>query len=299
MPNPRLLHTTSHGWHWVASTWAKLIALTGLGGAGLAYLTYLYASRIEPLWLDFNTCRLCLRRISPAFDGYRIVQLTDFHLGKGKLLTPERLEAIMHQANARHPDVVLFTGDFASKLDEVGVEGISRLRLLKAPDGVFGILGNHDYWTDVERIYSAAENAGMRMLLNRHVVIRRGGASLVIAGLDDVWKKRQDVDTALRGIPPGAPVIMMVHESNYAEWVAQDGRVDVQISGHSHGGQVRVPLLGPLALPNQAWKYPMGLYKLNGMWLYVSRGVGLAEIPLRLNCRPEITTFILESEQSK
>jgi predicted MPP superfamily phosphohydrolase len=297
MPNPRLLHTTSHGWHWVASTWAKLIALTGLGGAGLAYLTYLYASRVEPRWLDFNTRRLCLRRLSPAFEGYRIVQLTDFHLGQGKLLTPDRLEAIVRRVNAGRPDVVLVTGDFSSHLDEVGLDGISRLRLLKAPDGVFGILGNHDYWAAPTRICSAAQDAGIQMLLNRHVVIRRGGAALVIAGLDDVWEKRQDIDAALRGIPAGAPVIMMVHESNYAEWVAQDSRVDVQLSGHSHGGQVRVPLLGPLALPNQAWKYPMGLYRLNGMWLYVSRGVGLAQMPLRFNCRPEITTFILEAER--
>src|SRR5581483_4631027 len=112
MPDPRLLHTTSHGWHWVGSTWARLIALAGLGGAGLAYLTYLYASQVEPRWLDFNTRRLPLRRLDPAFDGYRIVQLTDFHLGRGKLLTPDRLETIVRRVNAGHPDLILFTGDF-------------------------------------------------------------------------------------------------------------------------------------------------------------------------------------------
>ncbi len=289
------LRTTDRGWHWVSSSWARLLALMGIGGAAAAGLTFFYASQIEPRWLDFRTRRLRLRGLSPAFDGYRIVQISDLHLARGKLLTPDRLEAIVRQVNGLRPDLVLITGDFVSDLDETSRDGVTRLRLLDAPDGVLGILGNHDYWCDVAEVAVVVREAGVRLLLNEHTVIRRKGASLVVAGLDDIWEGEYDLDRSLAGIPPRAPVILMAHEPNYADFAAQDSRVALQLSGHSHGGQVRVPGIGPLALPDVAWRYPMGLYRVGDMLLYVNRGIGLAEIPFRLHCRPEITTFILNS----
>jgi predicted MPP superfamily phosphohydrolase len=231
--------------------------------------------------------------LAPAFDSYRIVQLSDLHLAEGKLLTPDRLEVIIQRVNRLRPDLILITGDFVSHVDATSRDGISRLRRLDAPDGVFAITGNHDYWSGVTAVVQAVEQAGIRVLCNEHVLIRRQGAALAIAGLDDIWEGQYDLDAALRGIPAGAPVILMAHEPNYAEFVAQDGRVALQLSGHSHGGQVRLPGIGPLALPDQAYRYPMGLYRIGDMLLYVNRGIGLAQIPFRFNCRPEITTFVL------
>ena len=290
---PAILETSERGWHLVGSTWASLLALLGLGGAAAAGLTFFYASQIEPRWLDFSTHRIRLPGLSPAFNGYRIVQISDLHLAAGKLLTPERLEAIVRRINGEHPDLILITGDFVSAIDDTSLDGIGRLGMLDAPDGVFAILGNHDYWCDAADVAEAVERTGIRLLLNEHVVIKRKGEALVVGGLDDIWEGDYDLDKALHGIPRRAPVLLMVHEPNYADTVARDGRVALQLSGHSHGGQIRVPGIGPLALPDQAWRYPMGMYTVGDMLLYVSRGIGLAEIPFRLNCRPEITTFML------
>ncbi len=292
---PELLQTTTRGWHLVTATWASLITVLGIGGAAAAGLTFFYASQIEPRWLDFSTRRIRLPGLSRAFNGYRIVQLSDLHLAAGKLLTPDRLQAIVKRINRERPDLILITGDFVSDLDETSRDGMARLRLLHAPDGVFAILGNHDYWCDAGGVVEAVRQTGIRLLLNDHVVIKRRHGSLVVGGLDDIWEGDYNLDAALRGIPDDAPVIMMVHEPNYADVLAGDGRVALQLSGHSHGGQVRVPGLGPLALPDVSWRYPMGLYRVGDMLLYVNRGVGLAEIPFRLNCRPEVTTFVLEA----
>jgi predicted MPP superfamily phosphohydrolase len=288
-----LLRTTEQGWHWVSLTWRRFGALLGGAGGAVAALVYFYARQIEPRWIDYRTRRIPLRGLASAFDGYRIVQLSDLHLAEGKLLTPDRLEAIIRRVNRLRADLILITGDFVSHVDAASRDGIARLRGLDAPDGVYAITGNHDYWSGVTAVVQAVERAGIRVLCNEHVLMRRSGAALAIAGLDDIWEGQYDLDAALHGIPVDAPVILMAHEPNYAEFAAQHGRVALQLSGHSHGGQVRVPGIGPLALPDQAYRYPMGLYRVGDMLLYVNRGIGLAEIPFRFNCRPEITTFVL------
>ncbi len=290
-----LLRTTTKGWHWVASTWAKLAALVGVGGAAAAGLTFLYASQIEPRWTEFRTHRITLRGLLPAFDSYRIVQISDLHLCEGRILNPDRLRRIIRQVNDKHPDLILITGDFVSGLDATSHEGMARLNRLQARDGVFAIPGNHDYWSGIDGVVEAVKHTGIRFLCNAHVVIRRRGDALVIAGVDDIWEGKPDLDAALYGVPTDAPVILMAHEPNYAPIAAQQERVALQLSGHSHGGQVRIPGLGPLALPDQAWRYPMGFYQVGAMQLYVSRGVGMSEIPFRLNCRPEVTLFILKA----
>ncbi|MCC7450255.1 MAG: metallophosphoesterase [Anaerolineae bacterium] len=288
-----LLRTSAKGWHWVGSTWAKLAALVGIGGAAAAGLTFFYASQIEPRWMAFPTHRIKLRGLSPVFDGYRIAQISDLHLCEGRILNPDRLRRIVRQVNDKRPDLILITGDFVSALDSTSRAGIAHLIRLQARDGVFAIPGNHDYWCGITDVIEAVKHTGIRFLCNDHMVVRRRGDALVIAGVDDIWEGKPNLDTALRGAPANAPVILMAHEPNYAPVAAQDGRIAFQLSGHSHGGQVRIPGLGPLALPDQAWRYPMGFYQVGDMQLYVSRGVGMAEIPFRLNCRPEVTLFSL------
>ncbi len=318
-----LLKTSPKGWHWVSSTWAKLAALVGIGGAAVltflyttqveprwvklaalsgiggtaavAVLTFFYASQIEPRWFDFRTHHLHIRNLPVDFRGYRIVQISDLHLDTHKVLTPDRLDRLVQQINQLHPDLILITGDLVTNFNQTSRVGISCLKKLRATDGIYAVLGNHDHWASTVDVINAADEAGIRILCNEHVVIQRRRDNLVIAGLEDAWEGNPNLDLALWGAPDGDPVVVMVHEPNYADIVAQDERVVLQLSGHSHGGQVRVPGLGPLALPDQAWRYPMGLYQVQNMLLYVSRGTGSAEIPLRFNCRPEIATFVLDS----
>ncbi len=118
---------------------------------------------------------------------------------------------------------------------------------------------------------------------------------IYLAGLDDLWSGQADLTAALAQAPANVPTILLVHEPDFADTVAKDGRVSLQLSGHSHGGQVRLPGIGAPILPYLGRKYDQGLYNVNNMWLYTNRGIGLGRIPLRINCPPEITEFTLTS----
>lgn len=291
-----MLEPNEKGWRWIGSTWLKMAAIMAVGGAG----TFLYAHQVEPRWLDWRKRRLTFPNFPRAFNGYRLIQLSDLHLGKNKRPTPEGLRQIVRQINDLRPDAVAITGDFVSHLDETGRAGIAELSRIEVRDGVYGITGNHDYWSGVERVTAAARAAGVQMLFNEHCLIERDGQTLAIAGVDDVWEGEPDLDQALRGVPHNTPVILLAHEPAYADLAAFRSQVVLQLSGHTHGGQIRFPFAGPLVLPELSANYAMGLYHVrkNGHTLsvYTNRGVGAAQMSLRFNCRPEVTIFQLWSE---
>jgi len=293
---PRVtLERTRKGWHWVTPTLARMAVMAGLGGVG----TFLYATQLEPRWTQWRAQTIALDRLPRAFDGYRIILLADLHLAEGKLLDRAALQRVIRRINRMQPDMVLIGGDLVSRVDAESLAGIRDLGQLRAHDGVFGVPGNHDYWTSFEQVQQAVESANVRMLVNESHTVRRGGASLVIAGVDDIWEGVPNLDKALRGVPSDAAVVLMAHESNYADIAAHDRRVGLQVSGHSHGGQIRIPWAGPLVLPDMAWHYPMGLYEIkrpdHRLWVYTNRGIGLAEMPVRFFCRPEVTIFTLRA----
>jgi len=158
--------------------------------------------------------------------------------------------------------------------------------------GALASLGNHDHWTDADTVAGALSDAGLTVLRN---AAREVADGLWIAAVDDVWEQRADLDQALADVPASATVVLLAHEPDYADTVAAGGRVSLQLSGHSHGGQIRVPFVGPLVLPRLAHKYPAGLYRVSRMWLYVNRGVGLVRPAVRFNCRPEVTLLKLQA----
>jgi len=155
---------------------------------------------------------------------------------------------------------------------------------------VLACLGNHDHWTDADAVAGALSDAGLTMLRN---AAREVADGLWVAAVDDVWEQQADLGKALEGAPAGAIIVLLAHEPDYADEVAADGRVSLQLSGHSHGGQVRLPFIGAPFLPYLGRKYPAGLYRVGGMWLYVNRGVGLISPAVRFNCRPEVTLLTL------
>jgi predicted MPP superfamily phosphohydrolase len=260
----------------------------GVGGV-------VYATRIEPSSTDVTRLTLPLADLDPAFDGLTLAQVSDFHLGEW--MTLPRMVDIADQVNALNPDVIAFTGDFASALWEDTPNEITQtLRAFRAKEAIMGVLGNHDHWTNADIIRQAIADAGnVRLLTNAHVVVQRGSAALYLAGVDDIWEQKHDLNAALAGIPTNAPTILLAHEPDYADTVALTGRIGLQLSGHSHGGQVRLPFKGALQLPYLGEKYDMGLYDIDGMKLYVNRGVGMVAPHVRFNCRPEITQFTLTS----
>lgn len=201
---------------------------------------------------------------------------------------------IMEQINRLTPDIITFTGDFVTELDHGEAELITdSFSRLQATYGVFAILGNHDHWTDAEVVDRAVRSAGVTLLRNENRLIDHRGAHFWLAGVDDIWEEKHDLDLALSGVQADSPVILLAHEPDYADEVDNDGRVDLQLSGHSHGGQVRLPHFGAFVLPYLGRKYPFGLRKLKSTRLYTNRGVGVLSPPVRLNCRPEITLFEL------
>ncbi|MDX1995901.1 MAG: metallophosphoesterase [bacterium] len=275
-------------------TFLKALAQTsvGLGVAGVG--GGVYSMRIEPFNVDVTETQISLPTLPSAFDGFRLVHLTDLHFGEW--MTQSHMESIAERVNALTPDAVVITGDFASIVNSAVAGRITgSLRHLQAQHGVFATLGNHDHWSDAPTITRAAEAAGVNVLFNEHVAFERGGERLFIAGVDDIWERRHDLNAALTGVPDDAAVVLLAHEPDYADQVAVDGRVGLQLSGHSHGGQVRLPGIGAPMLPWLGEKYDMGLYNLGQMQLYVSRGLGMIFPYVRFGCPPEIAQITLRA----
>ena len=264
-----------------------LASLAGAGGA------YVYARTIEPTWLDIVRHDLFLRKLPDAFADYKIAQISDLHFGP--FIQPAHVDPVVDALLALNADVVVITGDIVSRVNQgetdMVVQSLSRLR---APHGVFAILGNHDWWTSDLAVIQALRQAGVTVLSNQHHPLQRDGQSLYLAGIDDVWCGKHDLAATLNGIPADAAIVALVHEPDYADTVANDPRVLLQLSGHSHGGQVRAPFCGGIWYPPWARKYPSGLYDINGMKLYTNRGVGMVSWQMRFACRPEVTVFTLK-----
>ena len=255
----------------------------------------MYAREVEPRRLEVVRPELTLPRLAAAFDGYRIVQIGDLHLDDWS--KPERLDRIAEMVNEERPDLVVVTGDFASysarRLDTGSLVGA--LRRLSAPDGVLAILGNHDYLTDVKLIRRCIREAGLTELINEVVTLERGGSELHVAGIDDVMEGRSRLDLVLGELPEEGAAVLLAHEPDFADVAAATGRFDLQLSGHSHGGQVRVPVLGRAVLPPFSQRYTRGLHRVGGMLVYTNRGLGTVHARLRFGCRPEITALTLRS----
>lgn len=244
--------------------------------------------------LEITRHSLCLPRLDTAFEGYRLVQISDFHIGTWA--NRDRLQAAILEVNRLKPDLVAITGDFVTRNpEEYEPDLVHLLRLVHAGDGVVAVLGNHDHWTDPLIVRRILRKAGVIELNNQSLTLQRNGASLHFSGVDDILEELDDLDAVLTQLPPTGAAILLAHEPDFADISAGSGRFDLQISGHTHGGQVQFPGFGPLVLPRQGRKYPSGLYQVGGMKLYTNRGLGTADIQLRYNCPPEVTLFELKA----
>jgi predicted MPP superfamily phosphohydrolase len=165
---------------------------------------------------------------------------------------------------------------------------------MTAPQGLWAVLGNHDDLTDPKHVTRALQAENIQVLANQSQAIERNGARFWLAGVDDVLSGTADLSKTLRRVPAGEPVILLAHEPDFADEAARFP-IDLQLSGHSHGGQVRIPLLPPLYLPPMARKYVLGTYHVGPLTLYTTAGLGTVGVPMRLNCPPEITLLTLRS----
>ncbi|CAM5779627.1 metallophosphoesterase [Castellaniella caeni] len=242
-----------------------------------------------------KTIAVTIPGLPSAFDGYRLVQLTDLHASR---LLPEAWQAaVVARTNRLDPDLIVITGDLADGTPQARAADVAPLARLRARDGVIAIPGNHEYYADYVHWMSAYRALGLTMLENAHVLISHEGRTLAVAGLTDrqagaFGLLKPDLGAALKGIPEGVPVILLEHRPGDAVRNAQAG-VALQLSGHTHGGQI----LGLHWITQWAnGGFVSGLYRVGGMTLYVSNGTGLWNgLALRLGRPSEITQIVLRA----
>jgi len=229
--------------------------------------------------------------LTSEFEGYRIVQISDLHMGHW--LNAERLNGVAELVNQQEPDLVVITGDFISySLSQIAEEMTAGLRKISAVDGVAAVLGNHDHWFDPQGVRHVLQDAGVRELANDVMSLQRGTAVLNVAGIDDILVGANDLDKVLAIMPVHGPALLLAHEPDFADESAASGRFFMQLSGHSHGGQILLPGLGPFR-GKMFRKYPLGRYQVGDMVQYTNPGVGTHVLRLRINVPPEITVITL------
>ena len=256
---------------------------------------YIYSSKVEPNWIEVVSIDLTISKLGSAFNNFKIVQISDLH---GNYFMPEsKLDRIVKSVNQQQPDAIAITGDFITEGRRFNDKKlISKFSQLEAKAGVVSVFGNHDHGKlQVNRLRQILIRSQINNLNNQVYLVQRGTQQLALAGIDDPYWGEPDLQQVLTLLPSNVPAILLVHEPDYIEKSALTHRFALQLSGHSHGGQIKIPFLNPLILPRGGRKYFAGLNQVEDTIVYTSRGLGMTSLPLRFGSRPEITVFTLHS----
>ena len=276
----------------------KLFKIFGIGVAiSAAGGSYILSNQAD--WWDVKQVGLILPGLPASFSGLKVVQISDIHMGGWMNMT--RFQQVLEIVKKLEPGLVVMTGDYVlssswentQQFEMLGME--AELKLLTAKYPTLAILGNHDHWADAPGVSSMLTQGGVRLLANSVQKIQIKKDIIYFAGVDDVLVGTNRLDLVLNQLPEKGCAILMAHEPDFADESAATGRFALQISGHSHGGQVNIPGIGAPVLPILGQIYPDGLYKVEKMYQYTNRGVGMTRPFVRINCRPEITVFTLVS----
>jgi hypothetical protein len=262
------------------------------GGATLAWGHYL-----ERHWITIERVSVTLPRLPAALDGLRLAHISDLHLEPWT--KAEHIADTVKVCNDLKPDLVLITGDLITSSPGPAGQLGDLLSKLEATHGVYASLGNHDVWNNPFEITRQLEQQGTQVLRNQGARIETASGSFFLAGLDSFWSGRPDLRHALRDWQPGLPLILLVHEPDGAIPISREEIPALQLSGHTHGGQVCIPFFDPIALRLPSWgkKFKHGLHRVGEMQLYVNRGIGCVELPIRIACPPEVTEITLRSPE--
>jgi uncharacterized protein len=264
----------------------------------LTTIGYFYARFIEPKRLTVTNHVIYHPLIPKSFDGIKIVQFSDTHIGHFYDL--KQLKRVVHKINELKPDIVVFTGDLMDEPNKYPFTKhiIPILSTIQAPLGKFSIYGNHDhggYGTDI--YLDIMNKSGFRTLVNEHTFIKLvDNSKIAIAGLDDMMLGKPNFTAMTKNIPPNTYTIALLHEPDGANLTSAYS-VHLQLSGHSHGGQIQVPFFGPLVTPPLAAQYYEGFYQIDNLTLYVNRGLGTTRMPFRFLSVPELTVFTLRHKK--
>ena len=288
--------------HLLAAVWAASSATASLGecllasyAAGLA--VGLYGVSFRRRRVVIGDVVVAIEGLPAALEGYRIAQLSDVHLGS--MCPRGRVERWVKRANAVGADVVVLTGDYVTSGTHFHHDIALSLGGLHAPDGVFAIMGNHDYFGDGEPLVSLLSDRGVVVLSNERRVIERDGARLQLIGVDDVYTGRNDVARALAQLDDDLPSVVLAHDPRQFDELAARG-VDLVLSGHTHWGQIAVPLLATrLNYARLVYRYHAGRYRHTKSTLYISPGLGTTGPPVRIGTWPEISVVTLRAATAK
>jgi uncharacterized protein len=253
---------------------------------------------IEPNRPKLVRLDFALRRWPERMNGFTIAVLSDFHYDP--IFSRHPLLAAIPMVSKLRPDLIVLTGDFVSvpltgddAKGALAAEPCAQLlRTMTAPFGLWAVLGNHDDNTDPAFVTRALEGVGIHVLANQSVAIEQNGGRFWLSGVRDVLGGAADLDATVRNVPRNEAAILLAHEPDFADHAARYP-IDLQLSGHSHGGQVRIPFLGPLYLPDLAKKYVLGNYQVGPLPLYTNAGLGTVDAAVRFNCPPEVTFITL------
>ena len=257
------------------------------------------STKFKPELFDLVNVNVKINDLPFTFHNYRIINLTDIHLGQW--ISPEYLNGVADYVNSLNPDMITLTGDYVSYILE-GYEDdlLDSFKKLKAKDGKFAVLGNHDHWAGADEIREILKQSDIVDLSNDVYTLEKKGEKLNISGVDSLTVGADDFDKVLEKLPSDGASILLVHEPDFAEISSKTNRFDLQMSGHSHGGQLVIP--GVKTTPfrcSYSIKYPVGAYKVKNMIQYTSKGLGTNSFWLRINCKPEITQFYLKTTKRK
>ena len=255
--------------------------------------------QFRPENIDLVEVDIKLNNLGWNFHNYRILNISDIHLGQW--INPEYLDDLTDYVNTLNYDLIVLTGDYFSyNLQDYDEALEMSLKKLKAPDGKYGVLGNHDHWMDAYKVRNIFKNSDIHDLSNDAVLLKKDEDHLNLAGVDSCTVCADDLDAVLAKLKDNTPTILLAHEPDFARQSSQTGKVDLQISGHSHGGQFIIPKVEttPFRGPNST-KYPVGLYKVKDMIQYTSKGLGTNSFRIRINCKPEITIITLKTAKKQ
>lgn len=265
----------------------KNLLYTGLGTGLIAS----YPTFIERYLIQENHYKINIKGLPEEFAGFRILHLTDLHYG---FLVPKILiEYVINKANSIEKEITVCTGDYIHEKKNTKEIDIvwPMLMKLKAPMGVYSVLGNHDHWGNFDRSLYWLNKSGQN-LRHKAISLEKHGRKIYLGGAGDLWEDELKIDETFSSIDPEGFKILLSHnpDSADAEFSTQ---INLILSGHTHGGQVSLPMIGPPVLPVNNKKYTSGLIKTERSSVFISKGIGWAVLPARFNCAPEIAVLHL------